>query len=129
MAGKQPPPVFQRAPIIRRIEMDGDYQGAWVDMILNPPSSALDVIAAEMHRSRQATPADPYLPGPELRQAVARLIKDWNWADDEGTVLPSTAEGLALVDWESIWALIGAWGQARALPKPTPSASATMPAA
>ena len=125
----EPPraPLFRRTPRWQRIPLEGDYAGAWVEMLLNPPSSVVDTIGAEMLAAQAAGDA-PYIPTAAYKRALVQMIRDWNWATEDGERLPPTTEGLDQLEWEEINAILVAWSQARAVGKGSVPPSTLPPA-
>ena len=72
--------ITRRMPVrTTRIELDGDYEGWWVEMRTNPPLAAFD----ELNSGDFA----------RMRKTLASLIVDWNFVDEEGEPLLSAREG------------------------------------
>src|SRR5690349_10770781 len=96
--------VFRIGPRVARVELDGEYAGAWADMVLNPGSAVFDQLAVEDWQTLDAE--GHRFPRPEFRAHLAPLIRAWNLVDAAGAPLPCTAESLATLDWELV---LGLW--------------------
>jgi hypothetical protein len=91
-----------RHPQVKRVELTGEWAGAWADLVLNPPIAVL----SDLQHG-----AD----GP--RWHLHRIIRAWNFEDAAGDPLPVDAAGVGQLDDATVVALLEAWHRARDLSK------------
>lgn len=91
-----------RYPQYKRVELTGDWAGAWLDMLLNPPIAVMADMQARMD-------------GP--RWHLHKVIRAWNVEDAQGQPLAVSAESVGQLDDATVVAIIQAWHQARDLSK------------
>lgn len=101
----------------RRIELDGDFKGWWVDIRTNPPVGLLlDALIAfqqareapfeqsepneqpEHEEGEESTSDEGTTPLSELMPPIYDMlmltIKVWNFVDEQGVDIPTTLEGI-----------------------------------
>ena len=76
---------------VKRIELDGDYQGGWVDIRVNPPAGEmLDAIGQLQTANKEQVT--------EVIPAVYDMFKislvAWNFTDENDIDIPCTEEGI-----------------------------------
>ena len=87
--------AVRRMPVrVQRVELTGEYEGWWADIRTNPPvglwMDARERITADGGDAvSSATAAVDGLIG-----VVAAVLKNWNFVDEAGAVLPPDAAGV-----------------------------------
>ena len=75
----------------KRIKLDGDYDGGWVDVRINPPAGELlDYIAA----IQEADKEDMGKLAPPCYGILEMAIMAWNFTDAKDIDIPCDAKGL-----------------------------------
>jgi len=75
----------------KRIELDGDYEGGWVDICTNPPAGELlDYITA----IQEANQEDMKEVLPPIYGVLEMTIQAWNFTDTKDKDLPCNTKGL-----------------------------------
>lgn len=137
----RPPPgggeVFKVARQVERRYLSGDYTGAWVDVIVNPPSAVFDAIQEEAGHVEEAAryaaavekadkekqPRPPTLDPSQrlnarrLRENLLQIIVAWNVADADGQVYDVSLTGLEAVAWPVLLTIVGSWYGGNKLPE------------
>lgn len=100
--------MIRLAPRFHRVTItEGEYEGVWAEMWLNPP---LSVMKQTQDRATFA-------------QGMGKLIRAWNVADEDGQPIPAGEAGIEATPDELHIALIQAWQEARDFPKTSKSNS------
>jgi hypothetical protein len=116
--------VFRVAPEIHRVQLAGRFQGAWADLLLNPPSETVDILDDLMARAQANGDRMAAVDRRELRAILARVLVAWNLVDAHGAPVPPTPEGIAATQYPLLMELFLAWIRVPALP-PTHAADST----
>lgn len=78
----------------KRIELDGEYEGGWVDIRTNPPAGELlDYINA----IQEADEKDIKELLPPIYGFLGMVVQAWNFTDTKDEDLPCDAEGLKVL--------------------------------
>lgn len=90
-----------RLPQYQRVQLAGEFAGAWVDLLLNPSMDLLTNISTNVG----------------IRWHLHKLIRAWNFEDADGRPLEVTEASVGQLDDATTKAIMEAWSRARELPK------------
>lgn len=93
------PIAWRLTPKVERVKLEGDYDGLWVDLVVNPPLRVVRQIQ-----------------GDTLWSALATLIQAWNFVDEHNQPVPPTVEGLEELPAAACQAIVAAWMETQKLP-------------
>lgn len=104
MSGGKTNGVFRLAPKTERVELDGDFAGLWVEMLVTVSQADMKHWEGEQGGIT----------------GLAAVVKAWNLADADGTPLPISSETLQQVPLRLIRTLSDAFREhALGVPKAT----------
>jgi len=75
----------------KRIELDGDYEGGWVDIRTNPPAGELLDSINAIQEANQENVGDLL---PPVYGVLEMTIQAWNFTDTKDKDLPCDTKGL-----------------------------------
>lgn len=112
-------PIRRRQIKSRRVDLDGEFAGWWVQVRTNTPimeyARLLEFEGAEGAALVRAM-------GEVIAHLFPQLIVSWNWVDEFGADLPCDAAGFATLSVEEFNAIFGgiftATSEETAVPKP-----------
>lgn len=79
----------------KRIELDGDYDGGWVDIRVNPPAGELLDYVSVISGSQEQGDMEKLVP--PIYGFLGMTIQSWNFTDVKDKDLPCDMKGLKLL--------------------------------
>lgn len=76
---------------VKRIELEGDYKGGWVDVRTNPPAGVLLDCIEAIQSANQENLKEMM---PPIYSALELMVLKWNFTDQKKKDLPCNIESL-----------------------------------
>lgn len=75
---------------LKRLNLEGDYEGWWVDIRLNPPMGQFLEYVVQFQNGDQEKVEEMV---PPLLGMLECVVYKWNFVDDKGKDLPTNSDG------------------------------------
>jgi len=77
-----------------RLELEGDYEGWWIDIRSNPPVGLLIDSITTFQTAQAEEPENFQVIMPAIFDMLLLVIIAWNFVDDKGKDIPASMNGL-----------------------------------